>query len=255
MKRNLTMLALAAIAVMAMALPVLAVDPHMTLADDPSGPAGAPAQHPVCTFYLQKNVSTLGGSVANYTWYNMCNKYIWCFSGWLAGDGVGTLYGGGSQPAIAPGNAIKRSTWNFRVVVPNYGNLVDVFVDRDDNGDGTPDGVLGSALGIDPAERWNCFDFNVCIPSGVNYVINRAVHYGGSAPRFCTDGGPNGALPHCNPTGSGYHSWYYPPSGPAVPWFGILTSTADNFLNAIAIDPCTNATEDATWGRVKGLYQ
>jgi hypothetical protein len=256
MKKNLSMLALAALAVMAMALPVLAVDPHLTLLNDASGPAGAPPQHPVCTTYIQQNVNTLGGGVANYKWYNICNKYIWCYTGWLAGDGVGSLYGGGSQPAVAPGNAVSRVTWNFRVVVPNYGNLVDVFVDQD-NGDGSPDGVLSSAIGIDPAERWNCFDFgtSACIPG--NYVITRAVHYGGSAPRFCTDGGPNGALPHCNPAGSGAHSYYYPPSGPPIVWPGILTPN-DNFLNAIAIDQgsnCPSATEDATWGKVKGLYQ
>jgi hypothetical protein len=100
------------------------------------------------------------GTAANYRWYNVCSGYIWIFSGWAAGEGVGVLYGGAGNEEVY-GNKVRRTITYFRNVAPNYQQTVDVFVDN-----ATSSGCITSNIAsdpnLDPGLRWNCSEFDDC---------------------------------------------------------------------------------------------
>jgi len=176
--------------------------------------------------------SNTNGTAANLRWYNVCSGYVWIFSDWAAGEGVGVLFGGPWQPSVRPDNHVRRVITYFRNVMANYQQTVDIFLDVDNQGDGCPDITLASDLGLDPGLRWNCSDFNAWIPWNVNYLIVRQVHGGGTTPSFATDGRK---ASDCSPTGPA-QSFYYGVGGAAcLPWDG-PTARNDNFLTWLIVD-------------------
>lgn len=176
--------------------------------------------------------TSTNGTAANYRWYNVCSGYLWTFSAWSAGEGVGVRFGGASQPAVNSSNDVKRVITYFRNVVPNYNQTVDIYLDQDTNNDGCPDANLASDLNLDPALRWNCSEFNVPIQQSVTSVVVRQVHDGGAAPTFATDGLRNTT---CDPNAP-QRSYYYGISGSVcLPWTG-ADGTFDNFLTWLVID-------------------
>lgn len=200
------------------------------------------------------------GTAANYRWYNACSGYIWIFTSWIAGEGVGVLYGGAGNEEVAGRNDIKRTITYFRNVVQNYNQTVDVFVDLGDAG-GCIVRNIASDLNLDPGLRWNCSEFNVDMPCSDTsvYVIVRTQHDGGAAPTFATDGPFANA---CDPNPP-QRSYYYGINGSTcVPWPG-QTDAADNWLQWLILDmsdPCIccdppNATRGASWGAIKGLFR
>jgi hypothetical protein len=67
------------------------------------------------------------------------------------GDAYGTRF---NAPCVtSAGHKVKRSITYYRATVPAYSQLVDVHLDRDNNNDGCPDGVIWHDLGLDPGER------------------------------------------------------------------------------------------------------
>ncbi len=157
------------------------------------------------------------------------------------------------MPCVFPGNTVKRTVTYFRNVIPNYAQTVDVFLDRDNNGDGCPDGVIAQDLNLDPGLRWNCSNFGVTIPAGVTRVIVRSTLDGEKAPSWATDG-PFTQV--CDPNGND-HSYYYPSTGACIAWRNISpTGRGDNFLTHLIIDgtPPT-PTKSVSWGEIKGLYR
>jgi hypothetical protein len=188
------------------------------------------------------------GTAANYRWYNVCSSYIWFYSGWGAGEGVGTLYGGAAQPRVT--DEIKRTITYFRNVVQNYGQTVDVFLDRG-NASGCILGNIASDLDLDPGLRWNCSEFRAC---GASYVIVRTQHDGGAAPSFATDGPLTAG---CDPN-SPARSFYYGCNGSVcVPWVG-PDGDSDNFLNWLIVDDSycdIIAVQPTSWGKIKGLFR
>lgn len=285
----------AALATLAVAAALAAAPSHaldVFPLDEAAGPAavGGP-----CALSLSTN-----GTSANFRWYNICSGYLWIYNQWEAGEGVGVRFGGPLQLAVNDNNDVKRVITYYRNVTVNYQQLVDIYLDRDNQGDGCPDGVLASDLGLDPGLRWNCSDFNVSIPAGVNYVIVRQVHRGGDGPSFATD--RRKITGSCPPIDTP-RSFYYGVDGAVcMPWDG-PTARNDNFLTWLILDGLPNppphacclpsgacedlepglclsrggaiqpigticettncsptpvplpAIEDATWGRVKGLFR
>jgi hypothetical protein len=58
----------------------------------------------------------------------------------------------------------------------------------------------------------------------------------------------------CDPLGAP-RSFYYGINGNAcVPWVG-PTGRRDNFLTWLVVDSGTTATEQTSWGQIKGLYR
>lgn len=195
------------------------------------------------------DLSTLDGDCANYSNFNLCAGYIWIFSGWVAGEGVGTRFGSDlGQACVAAGNVAVRSVTYFRNVVPLYNQTVDIYLDDDANWDGCPDANLASDLDLDPGLRWNCSEFNTALASGG--AIVRQLHDGGSAPTFSTEGP---FTQTCDPVGQ-LRSYYYGVNGSqCLGWVG-PTGRFDNWLTFLVINAST-ATENTSWGAVKGLYQ
>ncbi len=208
-------------------------------------PAGAPP--PCGPISAQRN-----GNCGNYRWYNVCSGYIWIFSSIPTGDGFGTRFSNSEGMfCVFPGNTVKRTVTYFRNVVPNYGQTVDVFLNRDNSGDGCPDALIAQDLNLDPGLRWNCSNFGVAIPAGVTHLIVRSTHDGGNAPTWATDG-PFTQV--CDPNGND-HSYYYPAGGGCIAWRNVSpTGRGDNFLTHLIIDGGPHTpTKPVSWGEIKGL--
>ncbi len=215
--------------------------------DGADPPAGAPAS---CPLYLNRN-----GTCANYKWFNLCSGYIWTYSGWEAGEGIGVAFGGPSQPCVTPewGCRVKRGIFYFRNIIPQYGQTVDLYLDADCNNDGCREGNLAASLNVDPGLRWNCIDFGACVPC--KGLILRQVHDGGVAPSFVTDG-PHEAV--CDPIHPPTHSYYYGINGSTcVPWVGQPGTPPDDFLTWLIVNQweCFGPTNQTSWGAIKGKFQ
>jgi hypothetical protein len=213
--------------------------------------AGPSELMPPCLLAPSRN-----GTCANYRWYNVCSGYIWVYQLGI-GEAVGVQFGGPEEPCVAPGNVVKRAITYYRNTFQMYYASVDVFLDRDDDGDGCPDSVLAMDLCMDPGLRWNCSNFNVSIPTGLSHLIVRQSRrgcpydWGAREDRFATDGPYSQA---CDPVGTPRSFYYGVNISACVPWVG-PTGRHDNFLTWLIVDTGTTATETTTWGSVKGLYR
>lgn len=202
--------------------------------------------------------TSLDGTCSNYRWYNQCSPYIWIFSGPWQGEGYGTLFGESvGNDCVVPGNTVKRAITYYRDVVPGY-VFNNVYLDADCNADGCPDGIIASNLGLEAAERWNCSEFNACIPTP--HVIVRLVEASTPGGLWATDGP---YTQQCDPIGVP-RSFYYPNSSQCIPWIiNSPTGRNDNFLTWLIVDhqscaapnPCATETESASWGQIKGLFR
>jgi hypothetical protein len=199
--------------------------------------------------------ANLNGTCGNLRYYNICSGYIWIFSGIRVGDAYGTRFDGAC--ATSPGKRVRRAITYYRATVPAYNQGADIYLDRDTNNDGCPDGVIASDIGLDPGERWNCSNFNVCVPvSPGQSLIVRSVKRGSNAPNWSTEG-PYTSV--CDPVGVA-RSFYYPREGGCFPWIiNSPTGRNDNFLTYLVISNDANcnfdANESVTWGQVKGLFR
>ncbi len=218
------------------------------------GSGGADASAAYC--YL---APSRDGNCANYRWYNICSGYIWLYN-LDHGEGIGTLFGGPEQPCVAPGNIVKRVITYYRNAYFNCYATANVYLDRDDEGDGCPDGVLAYDLNLDLWERWNCVNFNVTIPPGLFHLIVRQEKRDGSAcgggpppleDRVATDGPYS---QNCDPLGATRSFYYGVNMSACVPWVG-STGRHDNFLTWLVVDSGTTAVEPTSWGSIKGLYR
>jgi hypothetical protein len=175
--------------------------------------AGAASENTPCGLSGNTN-----GTCANYRWYNICSGYIWIYS--LAEkEAFGVQFGGPEQPCVAGGNTIKRTILYYRNVISSVGYAFRVFVDTDENADGCPDSVIAWRQFYDPELRWNCVEFGVPIPDGIDHVIVRAMKWDsdGDASAFTVaSDGPRST--ECDPTGVG-RTFYYGVNGSACqPW-------------------------------------
>jgi hypothetical protein len=207
------------------------------------------------------NLPTLDGTCANYKWYNLCSGYVWLWSGWPPGEGAGTRFGGAPQMCVAPGNTVKKAITYHRNVFPGY-VATDVYLERDNDGDGCPNGAMSSIANAELSVGWNTWTFNSVIPAGVNHVIVRmaADEPQGSTFRLCTDN--NLFFTQCIPGGSS-RSFYYGVNGsPCTPWEN-TAGAPENLLMWLIVDgqitgvglPPRGTSEPATWGSIKGLFR
>jgi len=209
------------------------------------------AQVPQTPCALSANTN---GTCANYRWYNVCSGYIWIYS-LTYGEAVGVLFGGEEQPCVAPGNEVKRVITYYRNTGPSYGYVRwGVYLDRDNQGDGCPDGVLATTTQTDPGLRWNCWNVGLTLPDDVWHVIVRHVRRGSdfNRARLATDG------PYaegCDPNPPA-RSFYYGVNGAQCrPWVG-PTGDYDNFIGWLVVDgEIPNAAASTTWGSIKALYR
>jgi hypothetical protein len=245
MKKSFLVTAVAGLLALCAVASAFAVEPYLMRESTNSDPEGA------------GNPCVLGGNTngtaANYRWYNACANYIWIFTNWAAGEGVGVLYGGAGNEMVAEGNDVKRTITYFRNIVQNYNQTVDIYLDNA-TATGCLTSNIASDLNLDPGLRWNCSEFNARLCGTTGYVVIRQQHDGGAAPTFASDGPFKNA---CDPNPP-QRSYYYGLNGSAcIPWPG-QTDAWDNFFNWLILDvgaPCQNAVEPTSWGNIKGLYK
>ncbi len=237
------------LSVLALETQAHAFDPPVAIPEGAGpGPWGQPC--PLST--------VVNGTCGNYRWFNVCSGYIWLYSGWKAGEGVGVLFGGPQQPCVDGGSCdentqLKRVIYYFRNAQPGYPDSdrrVRLSLDTDQDGDGCPEFTIAS-IAIEPSERWNCWELGGCgVP---DRVIARQVQLTDHGPSFATDG------PHaeeCAPTGAP-QSFYYGINGSVCqPWVG-PAGRRDNFLIWLIYDNLgwPDSVEPTTWGRIKGLFE
>jgi hypothetical protein len=243
MRKALLVTVIAALGLACLALPALAVEAARLKETRGDAPGGAPVP---CVA-----TANINGTCGNYRWYNFCSGYIWIYSAWVAGDEVGEEFNSAdAMPCVAPGNVVKRTITYFRNTIPNYNQLVDVILNADAGaGDGCPDAVIAQDLGLDPALRWNCSNFGAAIPAGVTALVVSQRHYGGTGPTFATDGAVEALCPEPAP-----HSFYYGVGRTQCLAIVGPLGTYDNWPIWLVIDGGT-ATENTSWGKIKGLYQ
>lgn len=198
------------------------------------------------------------GTAASYRWYNVCSGYIWIYRE-MADESVGVRFGGPAQPEVSGDNAVKRAITYFRNV--GYGYTADVYVDVDVEGDGCPDYNLATELNLMPGLRWNCSEFGVDIPCGVEYLIVRVKPDPPGSPPYAgivslaTDGPFTAG---CDPNSPGESFYYGVGVSACIPWLG-SNGNPDNFLFWLILDteePCPpNAISSETWGKIKRLFR
>jgi hypothetical protein len=244
MKKSYLVTAIAGLLALCVVSGALALEPtaiRESLNNEPGG-AGFPCP-------LTPNTN---GTAANLKWYNLCAGYIWIYTAWTAGEGIGTHF---DNAEVNDGNDVKRTITYFRNVVPSYNQTVDIYVDLDNNNDGCIDGPFLSDPDLDPGLRWNCSEFNADIPCGTSGLIVRTEHDGGAAPSIATDGARQERCPLPNPPP---HTWYYGVGGSSCLALVGPDGTYDNWVAWLILDdedPCINATESKSWGNIKGLYK
>lgn len=205
--------------------------------------------------------ANINGTCANYRWHNFCSGYIWLYSGpWQNGDEVGQSFRQvDGLPRIEGSRTVKRTIVYIRNTVPGYGQTIDILLNRDTDNDGCAESsepIIASHLNLDPAERWNCSNFNALIPSGTQSLIVSMRHHGGGQPHFATDGATRPGPPHSIQCPLPIpHSFYYGVGrSVCLPWVGPL-NTYDSWPIWLVIDGnCSTPTEETSWGRIKGLY-
>lgn len=196
----------------------------------------------------------VNGTCGNYKWFNICSGYIWVYSGWSAGEGVGVLFGGPEQPCVSLAGCdqpavLKRVILYFRNVRVGY-NAIRVSISTDDNADGCPDYTFTPSI-VYVGERWNCWELGGC--GAPERMIIQQTQVANDGPSFATDG-PNSEA--CAPIGAP-RSFYYGVNGSVCqPWVG-PTGRRDNFLTWLIYDTTgfPTTTENSSWGRIKGLFR
>jgi hypothetical protein len=236
---------------------------------------GAPSAHAVTPFLLKEALgdspggapvpcvatANINGNCANYRWYNFCSGYIWIYAFAEPGAEIGQSFKESEGlSCIHQLRFVKRTITYFRNTVPNYGQTVDIRVNRDSDADGCVEDsepIIAQHVNLDPALRWNCSNFGDELPAGTTALIVSAVLNGTMAPSIATDGGIAPGPPHQTQCPLPVpHTFYYGVGRTAcVPFVGPL-GNFDNWPVWLVMDvPIIDAIETTTWGRIKGLYQ
>lgn len=207
------------------------------------------------------------GATCSVVYYNICTGWGFGFSGWVAGDIVGTCFDSCCDPGES---ASLASSWWFLFSgsPPGYGftGSVDVFAgDAAHCKTGAP---LASTAWL-PASGWNFFSWGgLAVPS--RFII---------CGTFTDTGLPNPAVtatdhPNPGPTGPAAcgtcysstrvgNSYVYasanttspcPPNKSPLSSAAFLPCDAVEFLMDAQLN-CAVSVEESSWGTIKGLYR
>ncbi len=204
-----------------------------------------------------------GGGAGSCTlvYYNTCGGWIWGWSGWAAGDQIGINFDLPADCNKLPGDVccIDAARWYWRYTSPNYGFTMTVNVYNTD-ASGCPTGASLGTDSYDPLERWNMsfVGAGICPTSDVVAVV--ATFDKGTLPYAASDQtAGNANAPNSCPgfvPGPGNSMVYgsatttYCPPVPAADGYGVVNWLAQHWFT------CSNvATEDASWGEIKSLFQ
>ena len=202
-----------------------------------------------------------GAGSCSLIYYDICSGWIWIYSGWGAGDQIGVAF---DLPAgcgkLAGEHCCNTGLWWYwRYTAPGYGFSVSYGLY---NTDATLclAGQTGGFAGLDPTERWNFTAGLGCVTSDVATIT--ATWDKGTLPYAATDnnvsnsvGGPACAgVPINPPTSFAYYiaagpTTYCPPA-----YFADALGPIEFLMDAGFVCGGT-ATEEASWGEIKSLFQ
>jgi hypothetical protein len=204
-----------------------------------------------------------GGAAGSCTlvYYNFCSGWIWLWSGWTAGDQVGVNFDMPADCGKLAGETccLTDFFWYWRYTAPGYGFTVTYGLYNTDANGCLTTGVGGPTL--DPIERWNYTLGFGCATSDV--VALTATWDNGTLPYAATDNNASNlnAGPACNldpgTPGAGT-SLQYVVAGTTVycPPAAFADGVGYTDLAMQAYFTCdVTATEDASWGEIKSLFQ
>jgi len=187
------------------------------------------------------------------SYYNVCQGWIWLWSGWSPGDQVGTCvewYYFGYPP----------SHWLYTASAsPSGYGFTGTISLREADANCCPTTMLASQPWL-PGSGWNLFQWSTYVPSQFIIMERWAAPTGFVAfSRIGSDhpaAGPTGvqACGLCYPLIRQTHSFYYGPAGSTLcPGSALNDGTCDvEWLVSVACPPVS--VEETTWGQIKSLY-
>lgn len=190
-------------------------------------------------------------------YYNFCSGWIWIWSGFGAGDVIGVNYDLPTDCGKLAGETccLTGHFWYWRYTQPAYGFTVTYGL-YDTDAQGCITGTSYGSATLDPVERWNYTAGLGCASTDV--VALTATFDAGVLPYATTDNNASNA----NAAGCGgligtgtslQHiaagtTQYCPPAAFAD-GLGYTDMAVVAFFN------CGTATEEASWGEIKSLFQ
>lgn len=195
------------------------------------------------------------GSTCNVSYYNVCTGWLWVWSGWVPGDGIGVCI-----TSCCPGQTqLTQSTMDvISAAPPGYGFTGTIQVNAAD-ANCCPTGAPIQQQAWLPVTRLNTYAWNANVPS--NFVIS--VTFGpatdGNLNKPATDhpaAGPTGPQPcgACYPATRVNHSFAYPAAAPC-PGSAFFDGVCNAELEWTASLSCEVAVEPESWGNIKNLYR
>ena len=194
-------------------------------------------------------------------YYNLCAGWLWTWSGWAEGDELGVYFDLPTDCGKVPGEDCENlgSWWYWRYTQPTYGYEVHVDLWETDAA-GCKTVYVGGSTNIDPIERWNNFGGFGCVTS--DYCALIMTWDKGTLPRFCSTNNPANiaaplacagfvvpAIPGHTFYWGGLTTQYCPPQ-----YLADGLGPSEGFVDS-GFDCAGSATENASWGEVKGLFR
>jgi hypothetical protein len=196
------------------------------------------------------------------TYYNTCTDWLWVWSGWSAGDIIGTCY---EFSCYHQFTMLDASAMYFAHVMPSgYGFTGTIAVHAAD-ANGCPAGALASAPLL-PVYGWNLKIWNLVVPARfvVTYEFGPAsdpdsilIHVSPASDHPAP--GPTGpqACGFCYPWDRLGRSFYYGSAeSPLCPGSTLFDGVCDANWLAEAYVRCPKLSVDkSSWGSIKSLYR
>jgi hypothetical protein len=194
------------------------------------------------------------GTTCSVAYYNTCTGWVWIWSGWSPGDGVGVCF---DNCCGGPGTVVSNWMYVWTAAPSGYGFTGTVGVYD------APDCCLGAQLEAQvyfPISGWNLYTWNsnVVGPFAVVAYVGPGV---GNPIAYATDhpaAGPTGpaACGTCYPTTRTNHTFYYGNQTTVLcPGSPLNDGICDAQLMWDAQLACAVSVEEASWGSIKNLYR
>ena len=202
-----------------------------------------------------------GTGPCTLVYYNFCSGWIWIWSGFNAGDEIGVAFDLPADCGKLPGEHCCHTGhfWYWRYTSPGYGFTVTYNLYETDAQVCLLGASVGSAV-LDPIERWNYTAGLGCVSGDVAALT--ATFDKGTLPYAATDNNASNlnAGPACitDPGTPGLGTslqWVVAGTTVYCPPAAFADGVGYTDLAMQAYFECGSATEDASWGEIKSLFQ
>jgi len=192
-------------------------------------------------------------------YYNLCNGWIWVWSGWAPNDQVGVSFTNCCASGLAA-EAADSFVFFLTGAPSGYGftGTIDLW-----NADAShcPTGPSLASQPLLPLSNWNGVVFgNVAVAQNfaVTFTFSAAIGNPAELATDHPDSGPTGpvACGTCYPTTRENRSFYYgTPASPLCPGSPFNDGICDAQFLWDATVHCVTSVEPTSWASIKGLYR